>query len=252
MAGFMGIAVKVYDELLRLYPEPFRSAYRAEMRQIFQYRCDSIYHKQGWAALLRWWISCAGDLLINVTAERLHRMRHPQWWFGVLGGIGGLIAFAASNLLLAAVIALFSLFFLMPWELTLPPPGTLAETINNFFLDSLWAFAVPVLLAFGCEYLALRHYVKAQHFRIVRLFWTFALFNAVAAGSIVLLSTLGRVAAERFITDDPAALNDPNFNTTCLYGGLFLLAALYLLYLCLARIVPLSLNGRRESSEITS
>ncbi len=223
------LIVRLYDALLMLYPEPFRSAYRAEMRQVFQDCCRA---SGTWADLLRLWLHCSGDLLVNVIAERLRQMTRLRFWADLLAKLAALLAFGLSNLFLMGVVFWISLAYLMPWELTLPPPGTLAETINNFFLNHETSFLLPILLVLVCEFLALRHNLRARRLRLI---WVFALMNALIASLSLLLSWVGRIAAQALIYDAPDALNDPNLNTVCLYGGLMILIGVGLVYLYFSR-----------------
>jgi hypothetical protein len=61
----------IYGALLVLYPSKYRLEYSSAMIQVFRDMCRRLYHEQGRAGLVRWWVVTLTDLVRTAIEQHI-------------------------------------------------------------------------------------------------------------------------------------------------------------------------------------
>jgi hypothetical protein len=113
---------RVYERLLVLYPPAFRLRYQAELVQLFGDQLQDARSREGSVGLVMTWFRGLGDLVVTAASEHARGdrgvgqsleeapsgVRRLLGIVGVLGGLGILAVFVASELI----------FETLPWLIT--------------------------------------------------------------------------------------------------------------------------------------
>ena len=218
------IPVRIYVWLLRLYPSTFREHYRGEMLQLFRDCYRDVQHQGSRAASARWLLSTWADLIETACAERLQRMLRRDVWFGSLRALTGIVLLLASAVLLAWIVMAITVFLLIPWDLGIPPAGTLAQAVNDFF-ESTGLYYLPSLFVIACEMLAFaRRLLSGQH-RLTALTWRFTVLNLAVTLVSVLAAIVGMIVSRVLFPNVDPWTGDQGYGVALVYWGLIVVGS---------------------------
>lgn len=129
--------VRVYQAILRLYPESFRSRYAVEMLLDFEDGLGAA-RKNGVLAAAKFLRCAVGDLVVSLFRE----------WIGARGAVGVAITTAITLLLWGLALRPWS----WPWD-TQPARAPSARPVTDieFLMLALPAFVPVVVLLFAAQ-----------------------------------------------------------------------------------------------------
>ncbi len=130
------LSVRLYRMLLKLYPANFRSEYGDEMLCVFRDSCRERYRTSGRKGVIRLWLPLLADLLANALAERIAGKSRRRVTGEAALTLIGLAANGAAWVWLTWTVTMVVVLMLNPWDVGLPPAGTLAQKVADFFDES--------------------------------------------------------------------------------------------------------------------
>lgn len=234
------ISLRLYTWLLYLYPKPFRDVYGAELLQIFKDCCREIEGQGSRAAIVRLWLLVFPDIIVNACLERLRQMAHRDWWWGTaqtIGRLAGLLTMVISGALFGWVMMAITVFLLIPWDVGIPPEGTLAASINNFFESSgmYYGWSAAIL---ACESVAFVKVVLGRRYSLSLICWRFTLLNLVATLIAALLAIAGMLAARAVFPNMNVWEGDQSYGVALVYWGLILMGGVTAFFVRQAWFAP--------------
>ena len=245
-------AVRIYAFMLRLYPHAFRQAYGAEILQVFRDSYRDLHASGSRMGISIFWLMMLVDLIQNAWAERWQQMIQRRWVLDSMHTLGGLIAWVGTGLFWGWVVIAITVFLLIPWDLGYPPPGTFAESVNNFFERGrqgqiFW----PSMIILACEIIAFLRHLINRTYTLTGLYWRFTALNSIAImlGIGLALAGMG-VSSLIFPNMDPWE-GDQSYGVALVYWGLILMVGFTVYFVRLAWVVPAGLNlrfGRKATS----
>lgn len=187
------LSVRFYRMLLKLYPTHFRAEYGDEMLVVFRDSCRERYQTSSAWGVIRLWLPLLADLVANAAAERIAGKSRRRIMGETILALVGLVANCAAWVWLVWTVAVVVVLMLNPWDVGLPPAGTLAQKIADFFDESdFWVSTVPgSITAFLSLLVFINALTRYRKFNVLSLIWRFAVSTfLLGVASLVVMGGL--------------------------------------------------------------
>ena len=169
-------------------------------------------------------------------------MTNWRWLLAALRSTGALAALLASSVLLAYLILAITVFFLIAWDVGIPPAGTFAKAVNDFF-EHRNVF-LPALTVVVLEVIAFVRNLVSD--RSAAPYWRFTALNLVVTLISIIVAAAGMLIARLIFPNHDPWEGDQSYGVALVYWGLIVVGAVIAFFARLAWIAPSGLRLKRR------
>jgi hypothetical protein len=168
-----------------------------------------------------------------------------QSLFGILRTAASVIFMVTSAILLAWIVLAATVFLLIPWDVGIPPAGSFAQAVNDFFESDKALF--PATLILLCEIAAFARGLLSRK-RIDRLVWRFTRLNVIVVVACTLSTAAGMLVARFLFPNRDPFVGDQSYGVALVYWGLVVVSGVLVYVAYRAWTIPPALRLKQSVS----